>query len=237
MLVRSERDLAVRLGQMPIELAAPLLLGDVAALDAAALLALVRTTGEAHQTLIARRRDLDWQVIKSLIATGNENVLLTLAENPHAVFDDDDCRAMSGHAERFIMVRGALLTRPGFTFVPEAPKLNADDGVNHSNLRLLKLARAGRHALFIREAARRLHVAAPALAATLGSSTDVTLALIVCALGMDRAVFTHILPGWRTAHGLPARADAPYRSLLLSVFSLSADDARRKLTASMPDLV
>ncbi|MGZ3304251.1 MAG: DUF2336 domain-containing protein [Asticcacaulis sp.] len=226
----------MRLGQMPVELAAPLLLSDVAALDADALLALVRTTGEAHQSLIARRKGLDWRVVKALIATGNENTLLNLAENPDVVFDDDDRRAMTRLAEDFIMVRGALLSRPGFAFSPERPKLNADDGISHSNLRLLKLARAGRHGLFIREAARRLHVTANGLAASLNATSDVSLALVTCALGMDKAVFNHILPYWRASHGLPAESDAPYRPLLLSVFSLSADEARRKLTAGMAAL-
>jgi len=233
-LVRTPQDIAIRLGQMPIELAAPMLRANLVALDAQALLTLVATTGEAHHAVIATRRDLDWRVVKAIIRAGFETALLALAENHTIAFDDEDRVAMSRHAERLIMVRGALLSRPGFAFASAMSKLNADDGLAHANLRLVKLARAGRHAIFIREAARRLHVAATGLAAALTASPDVSLALITCALDMDRAVFTHVLSLWRANHGLPDPADAPHKTLLLSIFALAPDEAHRKLAAGLP---
>ena len=232
-LVRTPQDLAVRLGQMPIELAAPMLRAELPALDTHALLTLVKTTGEAHHAVIARRRNLDWRVVKAIIRAGHEIALLSLAENRDAAFDDEDRAAMSAYADRMIMVRGALLSRPGFVFAAAMAKLNTEDGLGHANLRLVKLARAGRNAVFIRDAARRLHVAAPGLAAALGASPDVSLALVACALGMDRAVFSHLLTLWRTHHGLPDRTDAPHKRLLLSIFTLTAEDAHRKLAASL----
>lgn len=231
-LVRSELDLVVRLGRMPIELAAPMLAADLPALDTAALLALIHATGEAHHAVIARRKGLDWRVIKALINTGAEITLLTLAENRDAQFDADDRAALSRYAETMIMVRGALLSRPDFVFVPARQKLNADDGVGFSNLRLLKLIRGGRHGVFIREAARRLHLTAESLASALSTSSDVSLALVLRALGMDRAVFVHLLPRWRAAHGRPER---DISRLVLSIFTLSCDDARRKLSAGLVD--
>jgi hypothetical protein len=232
-LVRSPQDLVVKLGQMPIELAAPMLRADLAALDTAALLALVKSTGEAHHAIIAKRKRLDWRVVKAIIRAGHEIALLALAENPGAVFDEDDRAAMSRHAETMIMVRGALLARPGFVFTAEKTRLNADDGLGHANLRLVKLARAGRHAVFIRDSARRLHVAAPALASALSTSTDVSLALVTCALGMDQAVFIHLLGLWHTHHGQPHSANAPHKPLLLSIFGLTPDQAQRKLAAGL----
>ena len=229
-LVRSEQDLVVKLGRMPIELAAPMLAADMPALDTPALLALIRATGDAHHAVIARRKALDWRVVKALIHTGAEITLLTLAENRDAQFDADDRVALSRYAETMIMVRGALLSRPGFTFVPSGQKLNADDGLGFSNLRLLKLIRAGRHGIFIREAARRLHLTAATLAEALSTSSDVSLALVLRALGMDRAVFVHLLPRWRAAHGRPERDTS---HLVLSIFTLSRDEALRKLSAGL----
>ena len=230
-LVRSPQDLVVKLGQMPIELAAPMLRADLAALDTPALLALVRSTGEAHHAVIAKRKRLDWRVVKAIIRAGHEIAILTLAENPGVVFDEDDRAAMSAYAETMIMVRGALLSRPGFVFAAADTRLNACDGLGHANLRLVKLARAGRHAVFIRDAARRLHMTASGLATALSLSPDVSLALTTCALGMDQAVFMHLLALWRGHHGLPHTADAPHRPLLLSIFTLKPEDAQRKLAA------
>lgn len=232
-LVRNAQDLVVRLGQMPIELAAPILAASMPALDTAALLALVKATGEAHHAVIAKRKRLDWRVVKAIIRAGHEIAVLALAENRDVIFDEDDRTAISAHAERMIMVRGALLGRPGFVFTTAATKLNMEDGAGHANLRLVKLARAGRHAIFIRDAARRLHLTATGLAAALGATPDVTLALLSCALGMDRAVFNHLLSLWHAHHGQPHRDDAPHRPLLMSIFALSADEALRKLSASI----
>ena len=232
-LVRSPQDLVVKLGQMPIELAAPMLRADLAALDTPALLALVKSTGEAHHAVIAKRKRLDWRVVKAIIRAGHEIAILTLAENPGVVFDEEDRAAMSTYAETMIMVRGALMGRPGFVFLPAGTRLNTGDGLGHANLRLVKLARAGRHAVFIRDAARRLHMTASGLAAALSLSPDVSLALTTCALGMDQAIFMHLLALWRGHHGLPHNADAPHRPLLLSVFTLTPDQAQRKLTAGL----
>ncbi len=232
-LVRSPQDLVVRLGQMPIELAAPMLAASMPALDTAALLALVKATGEAHHAVIAKRKHLDWRVVKAIIRAGHEIAVLALAENRDVLFDDEDRAAMSAHAGQMIMVRGALLGRPGFTFATVTPRLNLDDGAGHANLRLVKLARAGRHAIFVRDAAHRLDLAATGLASALGLMPDVTLALLSCALGMDRAVFGHLLALWHTHHGQPHRDDAPHRPLLMSIFALSPDEALRKLSAGI----
>ena len=232
-LVRSPQDLVVKLGQMPIELAAPMLRADLAALDTPALLALVKTTGEAHHAVIAKRKRLDWRVVKAIIRAGHEIALLTLAENPGVAFDEDDRAAMSAYAETMIMVRGALMGRPGFVFTGAGTRLNSDDGLAHANLRLVKLARAGRHAVFVRDAARRLHMTASGLAAALSLSPDVSLALVTCALGMDQAIFMHLLALWHSHHGLPHNADAPHRPLLLSVFTLTPEEAHRKLSAGL----
>ncbi len=143
---------------------------------------------------------------------------------------------MSAYAETMIMVRGALLNRPGFVFAAAGTRLNADDGLGHANLRLVKLARAGRHAVFVRDAARRLHMTPSGLAAALSLSPDVSLALVTCALGMDQAVFMHLLALWHGHHGLPHNADAPHRPLLLSVFALTPDEAQRKLGAGLASI-
>ncbi len=232
-LVRSEQDLVVKLGQMPIELAAPMLRADLAALDTPALLALVKTTGEAHHAVIAKRKRLDWRVVKAIIRAGHEIAVLTLAENPGVVFDEEDRAAMSAYAETMIMVRGALMSRPGFVFTSVGTRLNTGDGLGHDNLRLVKLARAGRHAVFVRDAARRLHMTASGLATLLGLSPDVSLALTTCALGMDQAVFVHLLTLWRGHHGLPPQVDAPHKPLLMSIFNLTPEDAQRKLAAGL----
>ncbi len=232
-LVRSEQDLVVKLGQMPIELAAPMLRADLAALDTPALLALVKSTGEAHHAVIARRKRLDWRVVKAIIRAGHEIALLTLAENPGVVFDEEDRAAMSAYAEAMIMVRGALMSRPGFVFVTAGTRLNSADGLGHANLRLVKLARAGRHAVFVRDAARRLNMTASGLATVLGLSPDVSLALVTCALGMDQAVFVHLLAQWHSHHGQPHKTDAPHRPLLMSIFDLTPEQAQRKLAAGI----
>jgi hypothetical protein len=232
-LVRGPQDLVVRLGQMPIELAAPLLRADLPALDTQALLALVKTTGEGHHAIIAKRRPLDWRVVKAILRAGHEVAVLALAENPDAAFDDEDRATLTALSDRMIMVRGALMVRKGFAFAAGGAKLNLDDNIGHANLRLVKLARAGRHAIFIRDAAHRLHVTASALAAALSTSPDVSMALLTCALGMDRAVFGHLLTLWRKRHGLPVRDNAPHQALLMSVFALGPDVAQRKLAASL----
>ncbi len=232
-LVRGPQDLVVRLGQMPIELAAPLLRADLPALDAQALLALVNTTGEGHHAIIAKRRPLDWRVVKAILRAGHEVAILALVENPDVAFDEEDRATLTTLSERMIMVRGALMARKGFVFATAGAKLNLDDNIGHANLRLVKLARAGRHAVFIRDAAKRLHVTANGLAAALSASPDVSLALLTCALGMDRAVFGHLLTLWRKRHGLPVRDNAPHQALLHSVFVLSPEIAQRKLAAGL----
>lgn len=224
---RNDHDLVVRLGRMPVDLAAPLLRSSLPALDAPALLALIATTGEAHHVLIAQRPGLDWRVVRALLKTNNDKVLLALVRNGGIDLDSEDRERLERLAQDRPELHGALLER--FGRPKGAPDAASRD--SHSNLKLLALLRQGATSGFVTEAARRMNSAADGLNKTLHSSSAVPLALVFAAMGLDRAAFHHLLPFWQAAHdGQPVVSDG-HRAVLASVFTLSRDEARRRLAA------
>lgn len=225
--VRNDHDLIVRLCQMPVDLAAPLLRSSLPSLDAAALLALIALTGEAHHLLIAQRPMLDWRVVRALLKSGHDSVLVALVRNPAAELDEADRARLDRLAQERPDLRQALSER----FRRSAPVVDDLTHTNHSNLKLLKLLRNGEAAAFTREAARRLKLEPSRLETLLVSSSAVPFALTLCALGFDRAVFAHLFPFWQAAHDGEPRVADKTRPVLLSVFALTPDQARQKLTA------
>ena len=229
--IRSDHDLVVQLCQMPVDLAAPLLRASLASLDTPALLALIAATGEAHHKIVARRSDLDWQVIRALIRSNSDEVLLALAENHTLDFDADDQASLARLSEDRVMLRAAILANPRLGLARSQVKLNVDDGISHRNLKLVRLLRNRQVVKFIVEAANRLDCEATWLQRILSAQTATPLALLSCALGLDRAVFLNLLPHWQASHAGEAECNAAHRPLILSVFTLPAADARRKLLA------
>lgn len=232
-LIRTDEDLVVRLCRMPVDLAAPLLRASLPTLTPQALLALVVATGETHHLLIAGRPHLDWRVVKALLRTQSDKVLVVLVTNPTLDFDDDDQAFMARRALENPAVRAAVLSHPALAFAKAQLRLQRDEDISHSNLKLLALLRGGETAGFVREMARRLSFDMAALSQALTSASPVPLALTMCAAGLDRALFQHLLSLWQKAHsGQPYMAEGQ-RALILSVFNLSPAAARQKLAVLM----
>ena len=231
--IRTEQDLVVQLARMPIDISAPLLKARLSMLDTQALLALIAATGEAHHKLIAGRPGLDWRVIRALIRSNSDEVLLTLAENDKLDFDAEDQATLARLAESRIMLRAAILTNPRLKEARGQVKLNLEDGLSHRNLKLVKLLRAGRTAKFIVESANIMGCEATALQRFLTGASAAPLAMTFRALDIDRAVFLSLLPHWQAANDGEPQCNAAHRPLVLSVFSLPADAARRKVLAAL----
>ncbi|ESQ74024.1 DUF2336 domain-containing protein [Asticcacaulis sp. AC402] len=229
--MRNDHELIVRLCRMPVDLAAPLLRSSLPSLDGPALLALIAATGEAHHVLIAQRPGLDWKVVRALLKSGHDSVLVALVDNPAAELDQDDQARLERLAQERPELRRALSER----FHRTAPAVDPATWDSHSNLKLLKLMRSGEIDGFVREAARRLKLDADAFGRLLAAGSAVPLALTACALELDRAVFLHLLSFWQSRNdGLPL-VNARHRPVVLSVFALSAAEARQKLKAQLAD--
>lgn len=232
-LIRSDEDLVVRLCRMPVDLAAPLLRASLPTLTPQALLALIVSTGEAHHLLIASRPHLDWRVVKALLRTQSDKVMVALTANLTLDFDDDDQAFMARRALENPLVRAAVLRHQGLIFAKAQLRLQRGEDVSHSNLKLLALLRGGETAGFVREMARRLSFDTAALSQALTAASPVPLALVMCAAGLDRALFQHLLSLWQAAHdGQPYMAESQ-RALILSVFNLTPAAARQKLAVLM----
>ncbi len=231
-VVRSEQDLVVQLCQMPVDLAAPLLRASLPALDTPALLALIAATGEAHHKLVAQRSGLSWRVVKTLIRSNTDDVMVALAENHTIVFDAEDQAALARLAEARPALRAAIRANPGLSAAYSCVSKNHDDGLSHNNLKLVQLLRAGQATKFVLEAARRLDVEATWLQRSLTCPSAAPLALLACAMGLDRAVFLSLLPHWQTATHGELHCNAAHRPLILSIFDMTAPEARRRLMAA-----
>ncbi len=227
LLRRADHNLVVRLCSLPPDLAAPLLRSTLPALNSAALLTVLAATGEAHHRLVAARRGIDWRVAKAAIRYGHPAALRALAENLSIDLDDEDQATLAGVAEHDEALRAALLARPGMR-VAHSRLLPSPEGLSHSNLKLIKLMRAGEETAFIAETARRLKADADRIAAAMAAPSAVPLALAACALGLDRAVFLDLLHHRQAARGEPV-LNAAHQPMVLSVFALGPDEARRRL--------
>ncbi len=228
-VIHSDEDLIVRLGRMPVELAAPLLRADLPDLTPSALLALINVTGEAHHRLIAARPGLDWRVIKALLRGYHDGPIAALALNTTLTFDAEDAQAFARRAQGSPEIHAAVAANPALANAQTtAPTIAASD-TGHSNLKLVVLLRAGETAAFVSELARRLDCPPARLSAVLTASSPVPLALTLRAAGLDRAVFLHVLPFWQAANsGEPCLPEGA-RPILLSLFTLAPADALRKL--------
>ena len=82
---------------------------------------------------------------------------------------------------------------------------------------------------FLLESARRLDCEATHLQRAVAGPSAAPLALLCCALGLDRAIFLNLLPHWQSARPGDADCNAAHRPLILSIFSLSPAEARQKL--------
>ncbi len=230
-LIRTDRDLVVRLCQMPVHMAAHLLRASLPALDTQALLALIAATGEPHHRLVAQRPGLDWRVIKALLRSNSDEVLLALAENHGLDFDDEDQALLARMAGDRVMLRAAILANPALAKAGAHVKLNIDDGLSHKNLKLVKLLRAGQSNAFVLEAARRLDWEPTRLQRVLIGNSAAPLALLLCALGLDRIVFVNLIAAWQAAHDGQPLVTPAHQPFLLSVFNLKPDAALQKLSA------
>lgn len=231
-VIQSLQDLVVQLCRMPIDLAAPLIGGSLSSLDTPALLALIAATGEPHHLLVARRTDLNGQVVKALIRSNSDSVWLALAENHALVFDTDDQTALTRLSHDRPALRASLLRHPSLARANR--RTIAGYGLSGDNLKLVRILRAGHSSLFILESARRMDCEATHLQRLLSGPSAAPLALLCCALGFDRAVFLNLLPHWQSAHPGDADCNAAHKPLILSIFGLSPVEARRKLLASSP---
>ena len=228
-LIRSDEDLVVRLCRLPVDLAAPLLRASLPTLTPQVLLALIVATGEAHHRQIAARPGLDWRVIKALIRTNHDGVMAALIRNPALSFDDEDQLSFACRALENGEVRAAILAHEGLPVAKSQVRLSCGNGLAHSNLKLIALLRGGEAAGFVQEIARRLKLDTPGLGRVLASESAVPLALTVCAAGLDRAIFLHILSVWQGAYEAAPRMTEGQKPLVLSIFGLTAADAHRRL--------
>ncbi len=216
---------------MPIDLAAPLLRSNLAALDTHALLAVIATTGEAHHLLIAQRSRLEWRVIKALLKSSHDSVLIAAVENATLDFDEEDEVRLARLASDRPALVAAIRARPALRLAIRYLDLPPHDTISHDNLKLTKLLQACESERFVLEASRRVKLDPLELNRAVGVVSAVPLALLCCALGIDRAVFLSILPQWRTSRpGLAVVNDA-HRPIVMSVFTLSPEAARHRLAA------
>jgi hypothetical protein len=229
--IHSDEDLIVRLCGMPVSLAAPLLQSALPTLTPQALLALVAATGEAHHRLIAARPGLDWRVIKALFRSHHDSVVAAMAQNMRLDFDAEDEAAFARRAAASPDVRAAVLAHPGLKHAKAALRQDTSEATGYDNLKLLALLRGGETAGFVREISRRLKLDLAGLSQALSSPSPVPLALALCAAGLDRAVFLHVASQWQNHHGGEPRLAEGQKPLILSVFSLAPEIARRKLAA------
>ncbi|MDV6333030.1 DUF2336 domain-containing protein [Asticcacaulis sp. 201] len=229
--IHSDEDLIVRLCGMPVSLAAPLLQSALPTLTPQALLALVAATGEAHHRLIAARPGLDWRVIKALFRSHHDSVIAMMARNLRLDFDAEDEAAFARRAAASPDVRAAVLAHPGLKHAKASLRQDVTQTTGHGNLKLLALLRGGETAGFVREMSRRLKLEPAGLSQALSSPSPVPLALALCAAGLDRAVFLHVVSQWQNHHGGEPRLAEGQKPLILSVFSLAPEIARRKLAA------
>lgn len=229
-VIQSLQDLVVQLCRMPVDLAAPLIGGSLASLDTPALLALIAATGEPHHLLVARRPDLDGTVVKALIRSNSDAVLVALAENHSLALDDEGQAALTRLSPDRPGLRTALLRHPALSRANR--RIVAGYGLSEDNLKLVRTLRAGRPDVFVVECARRLDCEATQLQRLLSGHSAAPLALLCCAMGLDRAVFLNLLPHWQSTHPGEADCNAGHRPLILSIFSLTAADAQRKLLAA-----
>jgi hypothetical protein len=228
-LIRSDEDLVVRLCRMPVGLAAPLLRASLPALTPQALLALIAASGEAHHRLIAERPGLDGRVIKALIRTNNDGVMAALIRNRALSFDEEDQLSFARRAVDNVDIRATILAHEGLPVAKSQLRLNKGNGQAHGNLKLIALVRGGEAAGFVRELARRLKLDTVGLGRVLASESAVPLALACCTAGLDRAVFLHILAVWQAAYEAAPQMTEGQKPLVLSIFGLSATEARRRL--------
>lgn len=231
----NEEELIVRLCELPVNLSAPLLRATLPTLTPEALLALVTTTGEAHHRLIATRPALDRRVVKALLRTQADSVALALVQNPAICLDEEDQAFVARRAQNTAALRTAILENMSLPLAQSWLRgrlrewRDADAG--HGNLKLIALLRGGEPAGFVRELSRRLKCDLAKLSGALNSSSAVPLGLSLRAAGFDRAAFMPLLTLWQTAYdGAPYLPESA-RPLLLSVFSLSPQEAMRKLDA------
>ncbi|MGN6207486.1 DUF2336 domain-containing protein [Asticcacaulis sp.] len=228
-LIRSDEDLVVRLCRLPVDLAAPLLRASLPALTPQALLALIAASGEAHHRLIAARPGLDWKVVKALIRTNNDGVMAALIGNPALSFDEEDELSFARRASENPDIRAAILAHEALPVAKSQLRLNYGNGQAHGNLKLIALVRGGEAVGFVRELARRLKLDRSGLGRVLATESAVPLALACCAAGLDRAVFLHILMVWQSAYEAAPQMTEGQKPLVLSIFSLTAAEARRRL--------
>jgi hypothetical protein len=231
-VIRSLQDLVVQLCRMPVDLAAPLIGGSLSSLDTPALLALIAATGEPHHLLVARRNDLNGQVIKALIRSNSDAVWLALAQNHGLVFDADDQAVLTRLSHDRPALRALLLRHPSLARANR--RTIAGYGLSDDNLKLVRILRAGHPNLFILECARRMECEATYLQRAVTGPSAAPLALLCCALGLDRAVFLNLLPHWQSAYPGDADCNTAHKPLILSIFDLSPSEARRKLLMSSP---
>jgi hypothetical protein len=156
-----------------------------------------------------------------------DGVLVALVRNPAADLDEDDRERLERLAQERPELRQALSER----FRSKAPFVDPATWDSHSNLKLLKFMRSGDTGGFVREAARRLKLDADVLGRLMGGESAVPLALACRALDLDKAVFLHLLSFWQGRHGGHPVVNDRHRPVVLSVFALSAAEARQKLTA------
>ncbi|MGA9657977.1 MAG: hypothetical protein WBQ60_02605 [Asticcacaulis sp.] len=106
--------------------------------------------------------------------------------------------------------------------------------LNHANLKLLALLRGGETAGFVQALSQRLTCETAALRAALNTPSSVPLALSLCAVGVDRAVFPQALRDWQAGLAETLRPVPVTTPLILSIFELSPALAGQKLKALLP---
>ncbi len=228
-----DQSLVVELCRLPFDLAAPLLQSRLSSLSVPSLLAIIAATGEAHHRMIARQADLDPRVIKALLKGNQPMVAQTLVTAAPQAFDADAAKRLAQLARANPPVAAAIQAHPTLGLAKGHLKLTPEDGLSHSNLKLLRLLRGGAKSSFILEASRRLEVEPTSLARFLNSPSAIPLALMTSALGLDRAIFHDLFAYWQARHSNEIEFSDAQRRLTLSVFDLSADSARAKLTAQL----
>ena len=104
------RELVVLLANDRIEVAYPILtLSPV--LKEPDLLEIVRVRTAQHRLAVALRRDISARLSEALIATGNEDVIATLLDNPHANIPPSALSRLVSESERVDRYRRPLLHR------------------------------------------------------------------------------------------------------------------------------
>lgn len=226
-----EHDLVLRLCQMPVELASPLLSSDISELTDDVLMAVIDESSPAHAAVIAARQRLRPRVIKALVRKGNGTAIAALLANQRVRLDEEDRENLLRLGLQDETIRKGLLARADTRaeMIRRARFNTQGAGCHDLNLRFLKAVRSGRYERALELAAPRLGLSIDALRSALSSPSALPHVLLFHALELDKAVYIHSLPQWLALCGAEVSIEQARHPLVMAAFEAPPQSAAKRL--------